>query len=213
MSTRLSISAAARAVGRSRQTLHEHIKQGKLSIQHDHEGKPFVYDSELLRVYGSLNGDGKTDRQRQSRKRVNLTSVLTPPDTQYADLFDTPVRTPADSAFDRQEAELVLLRQQFEHEQKLRQQLESQLEQERTAAAKVEDLLRGQIRLLEDLRQRQAPAAPYEYEAAPQVVPAPSPAMPNEAPDEVKSILAKLKKKQAEEDAAKESKKSRKREK
>ncbi|MHB0984931.1 MAG: hypothetical protein ACYC05_04970 [Sulfuricella sp.] len=54
--TQLSLSAAARAAGISRSTLHEHIAAGKVSVQIDGQGRRTVDTSELLRVYGRLVG-------------------------------------------------------------------------------------------------------------------------------------------------------------
>lgn len=54
--TQLSLSAAARAVGISRSTLHEHIAAGKVSVQIDGQGRRTVDTSELFRVYGQLAG-------------------------------------------------------------------------------------------------------------------------------------------------------------
>lgn len=189
MSNRLSIAAAARAVGRTRQTLYAHAKQGKLSVQHDHEGKPFVYTSELLRVYGALQGDGKSDSTRHTVFDVKPT----PSDTQNLTLFDTPdtqFLTPADTAFNRQESELALLREQLNFERDKRLLLEQQLEIERIAAAKIEDLLRMQLRLLTDQSARsEIPPAPVVQETPPHREPGPVP----ELPPEQSAILKKLK--------------------
>ena len=54
----LSISAAARAVGKDRGTLHRYIKTGKISVSTDAAGNKVIETSELLRVFGSLKGDG-----------------------------------------------------------------------------------------------------------------------------------------------------------
>jgi len=54
--TQLSLSAAARAAGISRSTLHDHINTGKVSVQIDGRGRRTVDTSELLRAYGPLQG-------------------------------------------------------------------------------------------------------------------------------------------------------------
>lgn len=54
----LSISAAARAVRKDRGTIHRYIKSGKLSMSKDAAGNSVIETSELLRVFGSLKGDG-----------------------------------------------------------------------------------------------------------------------------------------------------------
>lgn len=50
-----SLSEAARISGKSRSTIHRHIKEGKLSKVLGDDGKPAVETSELHRVYGSLS--------------------------------------------------------------------------------------------------------------------------------------------------------------
>lgn len=54
--TQLSLSAAAKAVEISRSTLHDHIKIGKISVHTSGQGRRTVDTSELLRVYGALQG-------------------------------------------------------------------------------------------------------------------------------------------------------------
>lgn len=54
--TQLSLSAAAKAAGISRSTLHDHIKTGKISVHISGQGRRTVDTSELLRVYGALQG-------------------------------------------------------------------------------------------------------------------------------------------------------------
>lgn len=53
-----SISEAARLTGKSRSTLHRHLKQGKLSKEIGPEGEPVIDTSELARVYGTLSHQG-----------------------------------------------------------------------------------------------------------------------------------------------------------
>jgi hypothetical protein len=64
----VSISEAARLAGCTRANLYKsYINQGKLSVTHDHLGKPRVDTAELLRVFGSLQGDSysvSTDSQK-----------------------------------------------------------------------------------------------------------------------------------------------------
>lgn len=54
--TQLSLSAAAKSAGISRSTLHDHIKTGKISVHISGQGRRTVDTSELLRVYGTLQG-------------------------------------------------------------------------------------------------------------------------------------------------------------
>ena len=54
----VTITDAARLAGISRQYLYKaYIKTGKLSVDRDSKGSPVVETSELLRVFGALNGD------------------------------------------------------------------------------------------------------------------------------------------------------------
>lgn len=54
----LSVSAAARAVGKDRGTIHRYIKSGKLSVSKNTAGHTVIETAELLRVFGALQGDG-----------------------------------------------------------------------------------------------------------------------------------------------------------
>ena len=54
----VSISEAARLAGCTRANLYKtYIQTGKLSVTHDHQGKPKVDTAEVLRVFGSLQVD------------------------------------------------------------------------------------------------------------------------------------------------------------
>ena len=54
----VSILEAARLAGCTRANLYKtYIQTGKLSVTHDHQGKPKVDTAEVLRVFGSLQGD------------------------------------------------------------------------------------------------------------------------------------------------------------
>lgn len=55
ISTRFTITDAAKLVGMSRQNLHKtYIKTGLLSVSKDDQGRPYIDLSELLRVFPSL---------------------------------------------------------------------------------------------------------------------------------------------------------------
>jgi len=71
----LGISAAARAVGKDRGTIHRYIKSGKLSASKDATGNPVIETSELLRVFGELKGDGSKDTAATVAKPVENSSV------------------------------------------------------------------------------------------------------------------------------------------
>lgn len=55
---KLSISAAARAVGKNRTTIYRHIEKGLLSTSKDAKGNHEIDTAELLRVFGELVTDG-----------------------------------------------------------------------------------------------------------------------------------------------------------
>lgn len=57
----LSISAAARAAGKDRGTIQRYIKSGRISTSRDAAGGVVIETSELLRVFGSLQGSGNKD--------------------------------------------------------------------------------------------------------------------------------------------------------
>lgn len=50
-----SLSEAARISGKSRSTIHRHVKEGRLSKVSGQDGKPAIETSELHRVYGALS--------------------------------------------------------------------------------------------------------------------------------------------------------------
>lgn len=54
----LNISEAARAVNRSRGTIHRYLKNGRLSSMTDDTGNIKIETSELLRVFGELKSNG-----------------------------------------------------------------------------------------------------------------------------------------------------------
>lgn len=74
MST-MNVTQAAKATGMHRVTLQKHIKQGKLSVTRDREGKPQIDVAELLRVYGPLKGDGNTDSTHQATLEQQQTTA------------------------------------------------------------------------------------------------------------------------------------------
>lgn len=54
----VSISEAARLAGISRSNFYKnYIRQGKLSVTKDHQGHPQIDTSEIIRVFGGLQGD------------------------------------------------------------------------------------------------------------------------------------------------------------
>ena len=51
---KVNLSQAAKLTGKNRTTIWRHLHSGKLSIERDRDGLPFVDTSELIRVYGEL---------------------------------------------------------------------------------------------------------------------------------------------------------------
>ena len=68
----LTITAAAKLVGMSRQHLHRaYIKPGTLSVSRDREGHPFIDPSELVRVFGDrVKGDTELRTETESMLRT-----------------------------------------------------------------------------------------------------------------------------------------------
>lgn len=50
----LNLSQAAKAVGITRRTLYNHVKQGKVTVSRNEKSNPTVDVSELIRVYGNV---------------------------------------------------------------------------------------------------------------------------------------------------------------
>ena len=112
----LSISAAARAVGKDRGTLHRYIKTGKISVSTDAAGNKVIETSELLRVFGSLKGDGV--------KSGVAATVATPVENSNAQhVLEATLELLKDQLKVSQEREARLLAM-LEHEQESRRELE-----------------------------------------------------------------------------------------
>lgn len=77
---KLNISQAAKRVGVSRQTFYRHIEKKGISTTKDADGNPLIDLSELLRVYGELQGhDDKRNappRQRETLSNDNTDRAL-----------------------------------------------------------------------------------------------------------------------------------------
>ncbi len=69
MTSRLTLSAAARTWGKSRQTLYTDMKAGKLSVGRDERGTVHVDAAEMVRAYGEPSGrrDGPADEAGQAQ--------------------------------------------------------------------------------------------------------------------------------------------------
>ena len=62
---KVNLSQAAKLTGKNRTTIWRHIHSGKLSIERDRDGLPFVDTSELIRVYGELEPIATNDTKKK----------------------------------------------------------------------------------------------------------------------------------------------------
>ena len=77
----LSVSEAAKLVGKSVKTIYRHIDTGKLSFTHNDNGVKSIDTSELIRVYGELklSNENVIDSQMPQRENPNdneMTNLL-----------------------------------------------------------------------------------------------------------------------------------------
>jgi len=77
---KVNISQAAKLTGKNRTTIWRHIHSGKLSIERDRDGLPFVDTSELIRVYGELEpvatGDTKKKPHQATYSYEDLIAIV-----------------------------------------------------------------------------------------------------------------------------------------
>jgi hypothetical protein len=73
VTSRLTLSAAARTWGKSRQTLYTDMKAGKLSVGRDERGTVYVDAAEMVRVYGepSARRDDPADETGQAQDETS----------------------------------------------------------------------------------------------------------------------------------------------
>ncbi len=83
MTSRLTLSAAARIWGKSRQTLYTDMKAGRLSVGRDERDAVYVDAAEMVRAYGEppARRDGPTDETGQPQ---NETPDVVRPDVETA---------------------------------------------------------------------------------------------------------------------------------
>lgn len=87
--TKFNLSQCAEMAGVNRKTIQRYVSSGKLSVERDNKGKPFIELSELLRVYPSLShpamdkmshtvpqGENVTITQAQFDKLINKIESL-----------------------------------------------------------------------------------------------------------------------------------------
>lgn len=77
---KVNLSQAAKLTGKNRTTIWRHVHSGKLSIERDRDGLPFVDTSELIRVYGELEpiatGEAKNKPHQATRNNEDLIAVI-----------------------------------------------------------------------------------------------------------------------------------------
>jgi hypothetical protein len=77
---KVNLSQAAKLTGKNRTTIWRHIHSGKLSIERDRDGLPFVDTSELIRVYGELEpiatGDAKKKPHQATYSYEDLIAIV-----------------------------------------------------------------------------------------------------------------------------------------
>lgn len=71
-----SISEASRITGKSRSTIHRHIKSGKVSKEISEDGSPVIDTSELQRVYGLLHRDSVSSTPTEHADTASEEAVL-----------------------------------------------------------------------------------------------------------------------------------------
>jgi hypothetical protein len=74
----LTVTSAARAVGKNRVTIHRYLKDGRLSGIVDDKGHTKIDTSELLRVFGELKSDSNINETAQHNKSNTKQHQATP---------------------------------------------------------------------------------------------------------------------------------------
>ena len=100
----VNLTEAAKMVGKTRQTMHRYVKQGKLSVKRDAKGLPQVDTSELIRVFGDI----KINVTPQEPK--NVTPYYTPSNEDKFEALMAEIKALKD-----QVAELTKLTLRLEH--------------------------------------------------------------------------------------------------
>jgi hypothetical protein len=77
----VSISQAAKLAGISRTHLYRaYINKGKISLSKDHQGKPLIEVSELMRVFPGLRGNSNQFAMGDTVKNSTSTAEIPPAD-------------------------------------------------------------------------------------------------------------------------------------
>lgn len=87
--TQLNMSQAAQAVGITRRTLYNHVKQGKVTASRDKKNNPVIDVSELIRVYGNVSLPVKkipTITHRENTQEISQSEQLKTMQKEIAEL-------------------------------------------------------------------------------------------------------------------------------
>lgn len=150
--SKLSMSAAARTVGISRQKLYNDIESKGISVDRSDPKKPTIDTAELLRVYGELQGMD-TPKDTKPRQR------------------STPGN---DNGLDRLQAEVEALRREKVASLEARiEAAEKERDEWRDQARSWQEQAETASRLLVDLRQEAEPTPAPALETPPAAAPEP----------------------------------------
>lgn len=109
---RVSISQAAKLAGVSRSSLYKtYLNKGAISVSKDSSGKKYIETSELLRVFGTLQGDTFTHPEDTQKKTGN-----------------TPELSPSTTHDSAKDIEIKLLREQLEKSEQREQWLQAKVD-------------------------------------------------------------------------------------
>ena len=139
----ISITAAAKLAGVSRSTLYRtYIDKGLLSVSKDQQGKRCIDTSELLRVFGTLQGEAEQGTTSDNVGQSNATE---------SDSVGQPEKNP-ESKESALELELKLTKEQLEESREREGWYKKQI-----------DNLTDTMKLLEAPRQPQYPRRWYQF--------------------------------------------------
>jgi Ca2+-binding EF-hand superfamily protein len=112
----LSISAAARAVKKNRGTIHNYLKNGRLSSVMDGDGHAKIDTAELLRVFGELSTDGSVDAGVEK-------AFISTGNQQSGDMLVEVLKEQLNAALEREKKLIDML----EQEQQARREIEQRI--------------------------------------------------------------------------------------
>lgn len=118
----LNISAAARATGKDRTTIHRKLKAGELSATVGPDGGKLIDTAELVRVFGALHATGDATPSATGGVQQAAPQPAPAPDSTAAALVEL-LRGQLVQSADRER----WLREQLEQEQHARRELETRL--------------------------------------------------------------------------------------